>query len=563
MSEEKFELPANLAADGALYFAPLGGAGEFGVNMNAYGYEQNWILIDCGLGFADETLPGIDIVLPDPKFITERRNQLQGLVITHGHEDHIGAVAQLWPMLKCPIYATPFTADLIRTKLQEQEIDRRVEIIEVPLNSPIKLGTFELTWIPVTHSIPEACMIAVKTPVGTLLHTGDWKMDQNPVVGTPTDIAAIKALGQNEKIIALVGDSTNSMSEGRSGSELTLQENLVKVFAEFKENRIAVTGFASNVARLKSIAMAAMANGRQVGLAGRSLWRIADIARQHGYLEGVPEFLNEKDSMMTKRNDIVMVCTGSQGEARAAMARIAKGEHPHVQLHRGDTAIFSARPIPGNEKGIGKVQSQLEARGVQVVTEADHFVHVSGHPCRDEMKDLYEWTKPRLVIPVHGERDQLAAHAKLASECGVQQTLQLFNGDVVRITADDAQIVGKTKTGLLCVDGKRIVPFSGTAIHGRAKLAQDGVAVVSIVLNSRGELLADPQLKVMGVLSDDEDARVHTKLVETLIKAVEDLSDSAASNDDAVRQAARVALRKTLSQSHGKKPLTEVQIMRV
>ena len=554
-------LPANLAADDAVYFAPLGGAGEFGVNLNAYGYQQNWLLVDCGLGFADDTMPGIEIVLPDPKFIMERRKDLKALIITHGHEDHIGAIASLWPMLKCPIYATPFTAALIRSKLKEQELHTRAEIIEVELSGSRQVGPFEVKWIPVTHSIPEACMITLKTPIGTIVHTGDWKMDQSPVVGTPTDIPAMQALG-NENIIALVGDSTNSMSEGRAGSEAELQENLIKIFAEYKQ-RIAVTGFASNVARLKSIAIAAERNGRQVGLVGRSLLRIGDIAREQGYLNGVAEFLNEKDAMALRRDQVVLVCTGSQGEARAAMSRIARGEHPQARLDRGDTAIFSARPIPGNEKGISKVQTQLQARGVTVVTETDHFVHVSGHPCRDEMKELYSWIKPRLVIPVHGERDQLVAHAKLATEMGVPQTLQVYDGDVVRIESNDAQIVGKTHTGLLCVDGKRIVEFHGSAIHGRAKMAQDGVAVVTLVLNENGELIADPKIKVMGVLSDEDDVRIHTKLVDIVAKAVEELSDRDILKDDQVRHAARQALRKSLTASHGKKPQTEVQIVRV
>ena len=366
-----------------LWFLPLGGSGEIGMNLNLYGHAGKWLMVDLGISFGDETMPGVDVIMPDPAFIAERREDLVGLVITHAHEDHLGAVQHLWPELRCPVYATPFTASVLRAKLFEKSLVGRVEIIEVPLSGRFTAGPFDVELVRVTHSVPEPSALILRTPLGAVLHTGDWKLDPSPVTGEPTDEAALIRLG-DEGALAMVCDSTNATVPGTSGSEAAVRESLIELFGKF-ENRIAISCFATNVARLDSIAAAAAANDRNVALVGRSLWRINEAARANGYLKDAAPFLSEHDAGFLPREKTVLICTGSQGEPRSALSRIAADDHPEIVLERGDTVIFSSREIPGNERAIGRVQNMLIGQGVEVITADDAFVHVSGHPAQDEL----------------------------------------------------------------------------------------------------------------------------------------------------------------------------------
>jgi len=543
-------------------FIPLGGCGEFGVNLNLFGYQDQWLMVDLGMGFADDNLPGIEIILPDTKFIEERKKNLVGIVITHAHEDHIGAIPYLWTRLKAPIYATPFTAEVIRMKMKEAGLLEQLILHEIPLGGSRKLGPFEVQLVNVAHSIPEPNLLVIKTPVGNIVHTGDWKFDDAPVEGSTTDIAAIKKIGQ-EGVLALLGDSTNATTPGRSGSEGTLQESLKKIFLRYPNRRIVVTCFASNIARLKSVAVAAHGAGRVMGLAGRSFWRMNEAARRTGYLKNIPAFLNERDSTMVDPGQIVIMATGSQGEPRAAMARLATGEHPQLDLSPNDVVIYSARAIPGNEKDIARVQTNLRAMGVHVVTDQEEFVHVSGHPAHDDVVDLIQWLQPKVLLPIHGELHQLQAHAKIGENLQVPQVLIPRDGDVVELTAAGARVVDEVPHGILCVDGRKIVSSTDIVIRGRKKLAELGTVMVSLALDDTGSLVADPAVSTQGIYSEEQLVDGEAALAQAVVEAVEALNDRHVMDDQAVQQAARIAARRAINQSHGRKPVAEVHVMRV
>ena len=449
-----------------LWFLPLGGSGEIGMNLNLYGHAGKWLMVDLGISFGDETMPGVDVIMPDPAFIAERREDLVGLVITHAHEDHLGAVQHLWPELRCPVYATPFTASVLRAKLFEKNLAGRVEIIEVPLSGRFTAGPFDVELVRVTHSVPEPSALILRTPLGAVLHTGDWKLDPAPVTGEPTDEAALIRLG-DEGVLAMVCDSTNATVPGSSGSETAVRESLIELFGRF-ENRIAISCFATNVARLDSIAAAAAANDRHVALVGRSLWRINEAARANGYLKDVAPFLSEHDAGFLPREKTVLICTGSQGEPRSALSRIAADDHPEITLERGDTVIFSSREIPGNERAIGRVQNMLIGQGVEVITADDAFVHVSGHPAQDELIRMYQWVRPKLAVPVHGEIRHQTEHARLARSCQVADTIIPENGSIIRLAPGPAEVVGQVQHGRLALDGKRIVPLDAGVMRGTA-----------------------------------------------------------------------------------------------
>lgn len=554
MDDEDFEPES-------LYFLPLGGAGEIGMNLNLYAYGGKWLMVDLGITFGDDSTPGIDVILPDPEFIADRADDLAGLVITHAHEDHLGAVPHLWPELGCPVYCTPFAASVLRAKLQERGLAGDVQIVEIPLSGTFDVGPFELELITVTHSIPEPSALVIRTGAGTVLHSGDWKLDPDPVIGDTADDAALRALG-DEGVLAMICDSTNALVPGHSGSEAEVRDSLADLFAGY-QNRIAVGCFASNVARLHSIAMAARAVGRSVALVGRSLWRIDAAARANGYLTDLPAFVTEHDAGFLPRDKVVMICTGSQGEPRAALSRIANGDHPDVVLERGDVVIFSAREIPGNEKSISKIQNGLIKRGVKVVTADDAFVHVSGHPCRDELVSMYQWVRPQVAIPVHGEQRHLEAHAQLARDCQVPEAIIPEDGAVIRLGPGQAEIVGYVPTGRLCIDGKRIVPLGGSAMRSRQKMMSNGAAVVTLVTTRAGELVADPQVAVMGLLEGEEDHADRLELVRLIRTAVENLPRPSRQDDQALREAARLAVRRAFNAWQGRKPLTEVHLIRV
>jgi ribonuclease J len=545
----------------ALFFVPLGGAGEIGMNLNVYGYQGDWLIIDCGVTFGDDSQPGLEVVMPDPRFIVERRDRLLGIVATHAHEDHIGAIPYLWRQLRCPIWATPFTASFLRAKLAETGFADQVKINIVPLSGRFTIGPFDLELITLTHSIPEPNAVALRTPVGTVLHTGDWKFDPDPLIGPTADEAALRRLG-DEGVLALVGDSTNALRPGTSGSEAELRRSLIDLIGRY-DARVAVACFASNVARLESIARAAAAHGREIALVGRSLWRIDKAARENGYLTDLPRFLTEDEAGYIPRDRILMICTGSQGEPRAALSRIARDDHPHVVLETGDVVIFSSRIIPGNEKPINRLQNALVRLGVEIVTEEDHFVHVSGHPARDELVRMYQMVRPQIAVPVHGEARHLIAHAELAGECQVQQPLVIQNGDVIRLTASGASVVDEVPVGRLASDGKGLLPLDGTALKDRRRVTFNGSAVVTLVLDRRGEPLAPPTISTIGVVEPAAAEAAAPALRSALERALDELPTSLRRDDEAVRDAARRALRRILNERFGKRPLVEIHLVRI
>ncbi|HEX3535511.1 MAG TPA: ribonuclease J, partial [Stellaceae bacterium] len=488
---------ADRDSDG-LFFLPLGGSGEIGMNLNLYGYRGEWLILDCGVTFGEEEhQPGVDVIMADPAFIAERRGRLLGIVATHAHEDHIGAIPYLWPQLQCPVWATPFTASLLRAKLIEAGLAEKVRINIVPMSGRFAIGPFDLELVTLTHSIPEPNGVVIRTPVGTVLHTGDWKLDPDPLIGSPTDEARLRAVG-DEGVLAIVCDSTNALRPGSSRSEGELRESLTDLIGQY-EGRVAVACFASNVARLTTIAAAARAHDRDVALIGRSLWRMEKAARENGYLDHVPRFLTEDEAGYLPRDKICLICTGSQGEPRAALARIARDDHPNIVLDEGDVVIFSSKIIPGNEKAISRLHNALVRLGVEVVTEEDHFVHVSGHPSRDELTRMYQMIRPRVAIPVHGEARHLLGHAELARQCQVQTALVIENGDMVRLDRAGGAVVDEVSVGRIGSDGKSLLPLRGTVLRERQRAGNNGAIVASIVLDGRGRPVASPQITLIGL----------------------------------------------------------------
>ncbi|HWA46007.1 MAG TPA: ribonuclease J [Hypericibacter adhaerens] len=544
-----------------LLFLPLGGAGEIGMNLTLYGHAGQWLMVDLGVTFGDDATPGIEVIMPDPSFIEDNRDRLSGLVLTHAHEDHIGAVPYLWPDLGCPIYATPFTASVLRRKLVESGIEEEAEIVEVPLSGRFKVGPFDLEFITLTHSIPEPNAVAIRTPCGTVLHTGDWKLDPDPLVGEVTDEAALKKLGA-EGVLAMVCDSTNALVPGHSGSESLVRANLTEMMGRF-QGRIAVACFASNVARLESVARAAAHHDRHAALVGRSLWRINKAARETGYLADLPEFVSEHDAGFLPRDKVVLLCTGSQGEPRSALARIARGEHPAVMLEAGDAVLFSSRVIPGNDRAIGRLQNDLAKLGVEIVTERDNAIHVSGHPARDELIAMYQWVRPQIAVPVHGEYRHLAAHARLAEDCQVPQSVLSTNGDVIRLAPGPARKIGEVPSGRLGLDGKVLMSLDGEAMRLRHRMLHNGTAVATLVLDETGLLAAEPQIAIQGLLEPDEMGEAREDAADAVRTALVKLRPADRKSDATVKEAARLAIRKTLQNLHGKKPLTEVHLVRL
>ncbi len=555
MSGEMAEAPEE-----ELLFVPLGGAGEIGMNLNLYGFGRpgahRWMMVDLGITFSD--LPGIDVVMPDPAFIVGHRDRLAGLVLTHAHEDHLGAVPYLWDRLRCPIFATPFTATVLRAKLAAVGLEDEAEITEVPLGGRFSVGPFDLELITLTHSIPEPNAIAIRTPVGTVLHTGDWKFDPDPVVGPAADEDALGRLG-DEGVLAMVCDSTNVFNAGTSGSEADLLESLEALIGA-SENRVAVACFASNVARLRTIAAAA--GGRDVVLVGRSLRRIDRAARENGYLADVPAFLDEEDAGYLPREKVLLICTGSQGEPRAALTRIAADSHPHVTLDAGDTVILSAKIIPGNETAIARLHNRLVRRGVTVITERDAFVHVSGHPNRDELIRMYQHVRPRITVPVHGEVRHLVEHARLARACQVAVAVVAENGAVVRLDADAAGVVDEVPAGRLAVDGNRVVSMDGALVRGRTRALYNGSATVTVVLEGDGGLVTEVQLSTIGIMEAD-DAATEDSVLAAVGAALGKIPKRARRYDAAVREAVRIAVRAAFRDSVGKKPVTTVHVVRL
>jgi ribonuclease J len=544
-----------------LAFLALGGVGEIGMNLALYGYAGRWLMIDCGITFADDTLPGVDVIMPDPGFIAERIGELDGLVVTHAHEDHIGAIPYLWPRLRCPVYATPFTAAVLRAKLTEAGLEHEVPIIEVPMSGKFSVGPFHIELVTLTHSIPEPNAVVLRTPLGTILHTGDWKFDSDPLVGSTSDYERLRQLGE-EGILAMICDSTNALRPGESGSEAQVRDSLIDLVGRCKQ-RVVVACFASNVARLDSAAAAARAHDRHAALVGRSLWRIDHAARETGYLQHVPPFLTDEEATFLPRDKVLLICTGSQGEPRSALARIAEDDHPEIVLEEGDTVIFSSRIIPGNERAIGRLQNRLAGLGVEIITEHDHLVHVSGHPAQDELTRMYQLVRPRVAVPVHGETRHLLAQARLAEQCQVPQTVVTRNGEVVKLAPGPAAVIGEVPTGRLVVDGTRLLAVGSEALRSRQRMTFNGAALATIVVDAEGRLRAPPQVTVQGLGEAEDAAALAADLRERVEQAISDLEPRQRRDDAALREAARLAVRRALRSGHGKKPVTEVHLVRI
>nr|WP_294522860.1 ribonuclease J [uncultured Rhodopila sp.] len=547
---------------GDLAFLPLGGTGEIGMNLNLYRWRDNghekWLAVDCGIGFGGSELPEVEVMMADPGFIADRRKDLTGLVITHAHEDHIGAVAWLWPQLQCPVYATPFAASVLRRKLTEAGLVNQVKVIVIPPGGKIDLKPFALRFIRLSHSIPEAQALVIETPAGIVLHTGDWKLDPNPLIGPPTDEAALAALG-DRGVLAIVCDSTNAMVEGHSGSELDVRNTLTALIRDLT-GRVAVTCFASNVARMESIALAAQDAGRSVALVGRSLRNMDAAARECGYFKSLPPFLTEDDIDDVSDDNILMIVTGSQGEARSALSRIARDDHPRVSLGEGDTVIFSSRMIPGNERAIGTVQDQLVRAGVRLMTDDDHLVHVSGHPARDELRRMYRLVKPRYAVPVHGEWRHLSAHAELAREAG-SEAFMMEDGDILTLFPGRPAITDSAPIGRLVVDGTRIVPLKGEVMSARRRMLFNGIVVASLAVDQSGRVLGRPKVSAPGLL-DPEDGEAD-RVADDFAVTLRDLPHDLRRDDSALADAARAALRRTLGRRLGKRPMVDVHLIRV
>ncbi|MGD9744494.1 MAG: ribonuclease J [Dongiaceae bacterium] len=544
-----------------LLFLALGGAGEIGMNLNLYGHAGRWLMVDLGVTFGDDSTPGIDLIMPDISFIEQERAKLAGLVLTHAHEDHIGAMPWLWPRLRCPIYATPFTAAVLRRKMTESDFEGELPLTEIPMSGRFRIPPFELELITLTHSIPEPNAVVIRTGAGTVLHTGDWKLDPEPLVGPVADEAALRRLGE-EGVLAMVCDSTNALVPGESGSEATVRDSLDVLIGRAKQ-RIAVACFSSNVARLESVAKAAAKHDRQVALVGRSLWRINQAARETGYLSDVPDFVSEHDADFLPRDKLVLLCTGSQGEPRSALARIARNEHPAVQLEPGDTVIFSSRVIPGNERDIGRLQNELARLGVEIVTERDHDVHVSGHPAQDELAQMYQWVRPRIAVPVHGEARHMMAHARLAEACQVPQAIVPANGAVIRLAPGPAERIAEVPSGRYGLDGSTLIPLHGETIRFRHRMLHNGAAVAMLLLTGKGKLAAEPEIAIQGLGEPEEIEAARTAAAAAVRAALEKLPAESRRSEDAIKEAARIAVRRSLHARYGKKPLTEVRILRL
>jgi ribonuclease J len=544
-------------AQDELVFLPLGGSGEIGMNFNAYGYgppdDRKWIVVDCGVLFGREgSVPGVDLIVPDIGFLEERREDVVALLVTHGHEDHIGAIPHLWPALRCPIYATPFTARLIASKLAEAELTGKAKLHAVPPGGTLTLGPFEATFVPLTHSIPEPSALLIRTPLGRVLHTGDWKIDEQPIIGPGFNRSALEKIG-DEGLLVLTCDSTNALVAGASGSEESVRAPLTELIRT-RKGRVAVTAFASNVARLDTVAKAAKKCGRTVALVGRAMKKIVEAAQNSGYLKDFPETVDEELAADMPASKVLYLCTGSQGEPRAAMTRIASGDHQSLALGPGDTVIFSSRIIPGNELGIFALQNALTALGVEVLTAEDHLVHVSGHPAQDELKEMYRLVRPKIAIPVHGELRHQSAHARLAKAMGVKTVVPGVDGQMLRLAPGPVEAIDEVPFGRIHVDGTVLVGEGEGLARCRRSLSFAGIIAVTLVLDEKFRVAAEPALVMEGI--PDEAREAVREAVENTLKRYRPKRDGEADLCELVRRAARGAA----DDAWGKKPITRVVV---
>jgi ribonuclease J len=554
-------------AQNELVFAPLGGIGEIGMNLSVYGFgeerRRQWLIVDCGVSFAsEEQLPGVDLILPDIRFLIEERKNILGLVITHGHEDHIGALIDLWPRLNVPLYMTPFTAALFEAKRLSEPGAPQIPVKVVPVGGRLALGPFTVDFINVAHSIPESNALAIRTPAGIVLHTGDWKIDLTPVIGAPTDQAKLTALG-DEGVLALIGDSTNAVREGRSPSESDVARTLAELIRT-APGRVAVTTFASHVGRIRAVADAARAADREVVIVGRAMARVTQVARETGYLDGVQDFRGAESYGYLPPDKVLALCTGSQGEPRAALSRIAQDDHPEVTLAKGDRVIFSSRAIPGNEKAVGRVINGLVSQGVEVITDRTHLVHVSGHPRRAELLDMIAWVRPKILVPAHGEALHLAEHAALARGAGVPNVLICRNGDLVSLSNDGARIIDEVPSGQLYKDGSLLVDAKSRSVAARRRLSFAGIVTVALAWNEKGALVADPEIELIGVPETDKAGASMTEIaLDAVEKAFDSLPKSRRRDPESVIEAVRRGVRSAIAERWNKRPICHVHLLQV
>jgi ribonuclease J len=555
-----------MTKDSELTFAALGGLGEIGMNMALYGFgkgaKRQWIMVDCGVAFAGPDLPGVDLIFPDIAFIESEKKNLLGIIITHAHEDHFGALADLWPRLGCPVYMTPFAADLLVARRFSDDNSPRIPVRGMSQTSRFTLGPFAIECIPVAHSIPEAVALAIRTPLGTIVHTGDWKIDETPVLGLPTDRDRLIEIG-DEGVLALVCDSTNVVREGISPSEKDVLASL-KTLIKAAKGRVAVTTFASNVGRIRAVAEAALEAGREVVLVGRAMDRVSEVAGELNMLEGLPPFRPADRFRTLARDKCVLLLTGSQGEPRAALARVAEGTHPDVTLSPGDLVIFSSRTIPGNEREVGRIVNHLAKEGIEIISDRDALVHVSGHPRRGELRQMYEWVRPRIAIPVHGEAMHLSLHAAFARQMGVEQVLRPFNGDLVTLAPGDAAISDEVPHGRLVKDGRLVLDAEAASIIERRKLSFAGIVSIALALDDRGMLVSDPEIALFGVPDQDGEGESMLDIIRDLIdESYRALPKSKRRDVESVRIAVERGVRAGINDAWGKKPVMKVLVLEV
>ena len=548
-----------------LLFCPLGGSGEIGMNMNLFAYgkpdNQKWLMVDIGVTFADDTLPGIDLIYPDPGFIIDKKEDLLGIILTHAHEDHIGAIAHIWPQIKCKIFSTPFTAALIREKFKEKRIDIGNSLKVVDLNGTVDLKPFKIEFITLTHSILEPNGLRIETPAGNILHTGDWKCDPNPLIGEKIDSKRLKEIGE-KGVLAMICDSTNVFNVGRAGSELDVRKSLLNIMSRLKK-RIIVTSFASNVARMESVFYCAEKLGRQISLVGRSMHRIYKAAKQCGYLKDVIEPIDPRDAKKISREKIIYLCTGSQGEPMGAMMRISSYVHPDVHIEKNDTVIFSSKIIPGNERKLYKLHNQLVREGIEVISEENEFVHVSGHPNREDLKDMYNWVRPNAVIPVHGEHRHMIEHINFAKEMQVPYPIRVENGDIVKVyPGSKPEVYDKAPSGRLYVDGNIPVEEDSKSIKERKNLSSNGYMEVTILVTPKGNIHKRPILSFKGLPIIDTE-----EFAYGLEEEIESISNTFSLNNDKQKgnlvDALKIGCRKYTKEKTGKKPFTNINIVKI
>ncbi len=538
------------------WFLPLGGAGEIGMNLNLFGHNKEWIIVDCGITFGDRL--GIDIIMPDPSAILDHAENIKALVLTHAHEDHIGAVPYLWPYLKCPVYATPFTAQILRQKLEEKSWGKQVKIIEVPLSGRVQIGSFDVEYITLTHSIPEPNALAIRTEHGCVLHTGDWKIDPQPLLGEATNKNRLKEIGK-EGVLSLICDSTNVFDKGSTGSEGEVRDELEKVIAQIPNGRIAVCCFSSNVARVESIAYSAKKSGRKVALLGRSLEKMIRAATLSGYLKGLPGFIPADQAMDMPRDKVLFICTGSQGEGRSALTRIAQRDHHVVSLDKDDTVIFSSRVIPGNERAIANMQNHLVHQGVRIITAHEEDVHVSGHPAQEDLKAMYSWVKPKSLIPVHGEARHMQAQAELGLANGIEQALVPSNGTLIELAGSKPEIIERVNSGRWGIDGKCLVSMQSPILKERQKISIQGVIFVSIPVDDICQIQGTPTISAHGLVEDGEEAQDFQDGMQNIIRRT--MHQDLGKEKNYIEALQRV-IKQECNQRFGKKPVVDLHLVR-